>query len=307
MHEKSIRNLKSAIIGTVSALAATCLFAAEPGQKGVLLPLYEEAMNSVLGVPETRSVMEGTGETLIFNVSEPALELFRPDPNSRTDTAVIVAPGGGFVALAYEHGGTAIAQKLAEHGITSLVLKYRTILSSGDPMQIPEVHQQEMDTLMARIDTGEPVEIPEFAGEQMAVEDGARALEIVRQNASAWGIDPERVGILGLSAGAFIAADLAVGDESSRPNFVGMLYGGLRKPVPGDAPPAFIAAAADDELLPTDSLRMYTAWRSAGVPAELHMYEKGGHGFDIRPNGTTSDEWFSQFIKWMTARELINR
>ncbi|MBU2978244.1 alpha/beta hydrolase [Alteromonas sp. C1M14] len=299
------KGLAKAVFVVITALVTACLNAQEREAEDTIFPLYEAGEVGSLGVPETQVIQKQAQETLIFNVSEPTLELFLPEPNTATGTAVIIAPGGGFVALTYNQGGTVIARKLAEQGVTALVLKYRTIQSSGDPMRVPDVHQSEMDMLMTRVATGVPNEIPEFAGERRAVEDGARAIEIVRQHATKWGIDPNRVGMLGLSAGAFLAVDLAIGKEVNRPDFIGLLYGGLRSPVPANAPSVFIAAAADDPFLATDSLKIFSAWRAVGAPAELHMYEKGGHGFDLRPKGTTSDEWLDQFIKWMRVRKLL--
>ncbi|MDG6078067.1 alpha/beta hydrolase [Erythrobacter litoralis] len=290
------------MIVAVVAAGHTALSAQEPG---MVIPLYEEGEIAALGVPETQVRVEEMGETLIFNVSNPTLELFRPAEGTANGAAVIVAPGGGFVAIGYEQGGTAIARRLAEHGIAAVVLKYRTIQSSGDPQDIPKVHLDEMSALMARAQSGTPEAIPTFAGEAAGIEDGARAVRFVRDHAVQWGIDPERIGMLGLSAGAFIAADLATGPVESRPDFVGMLYGGVRNRVPADAPPGFIAAAADDELLPMDSVRAFAAWRAAGVPAELHIYDSGGHGFDLRPTGATSDAWFDQFLFWLSAREML--
>lgn len=292
-------------LAIVVAMAAASPTALSAQDSGMVIPLYQEGETVSLSVPETQVRVEEMGETLIFNVSNPTLELFRPAPGTTNGAAVIVAPGGGFVAIGYEQGGTAIARRLAKLGITALVLKYRTIESSGDPQDIPQVHLDEMTALMARAESGSPQAIPAFAGEAAGVEDGARAMRFVRDHAARWGVDPERVGMLGLSAGAFIAADLATGREDSRPDFIGMLYGGLRNPVPADAPPAFIAAAANDELLPDDSLSAFSAWAAAGVPAELHIYEKGGHGFDLRPTGATSDAWFDQFVGWMKARDFL--
>ena len=142
-------------------------------------------------------------------------------------------------------------------------------------------------------------------GDDVSVEDGARAMRIVRERAEEWGVDPERVGIVGFSSGAFLAADLAIGDTPTRPDFVALLYGGLRTPVPADASPAFIAGAADDEMLPHDPVQLYTAWRKAGADAELHVYEHGGHGFDLAPRGTTSDQWFDGLVLWMRSRDLV--
>lgn len=297
----------AATLASVAALAAflsTAAIAQAPASGGTIIQLYPDGSIPSLGVPETREKL-ATGETLIFDVSEPTLELYRPVPEHANGTAVIVAPGGGFVALGYTFGGTEVAQALARRGITSFVLKYRTIRSGDGPMRIPDVHMKEMDMVMARAKSGTPVVIPAFAGEPHAVEDGARAMAIVRQRAGEWGIDPNRIGFLGFSAGAYLAADLAIGTAASRPDFVGLIYGGLRTPVPNDAAPAFIAGAADDEYQPNDPLLLYTAWRKAGVPAELHVYERGGHGFDLHPKGTSSDQWFEAFIWWLHSRGFM--
>ncbi|KRB80958.1 hypothetical protein ASE00_16780 [Sphingomonas sp. Root710] len=284
-----------------AALFATAGVAQTPAGSSVIM-LYPKGTVASLGVPEVKDSHHG--ETLIFNVSEPTLEVFRPAPGSANGTAVIVAPGGGFVALGYEAGGTAVARALAQRGVTAFVLKYRTILSA-DPAVMPPVHMKEMEGIMARAKSGVPVEVPRFAGEAHAVEDGVRAMAIVRQRAAEWGVDPKRVGVLGFSAGGYLAADLAIGDKASRPDFVGLIYGGLRTPVPADASPAFIAGAADDEFQPDDPMLLYAAWRKAGVPAELHVYERGGHGFDLTPKGAPSDHWFDEFMWWMEARGLV--
>lgn len=295
----------AAVASALAVLSGTAQ-AGEPASDGKIIPLYAKGAVASLGVPETRDTLAETGETIIFNVSDPTLELFRPAPGTANGTAVIIAPGGGFVGLGYYTGGTDIARRLAEKGVTALVLKYRTIRSPDDAMHMPEVHMKEMEAIMARAKSGEPSQVPPFAGEPHAVEDGLRAMAIVRSRAAQWGIDPERIGFIGFSSGAFLAADLAIGDKETRPDFVGLLYGGLRMPVPADASPAFIAAAADDEYMPHDSVQLYTAWRKAGAPAELHIYEHGGHGFGLKPKGATSDHWFDEFIWWMRARGLLS-
>ncbi|MFZ2997007.1 alpha/beta hydrolase [Sphingobium sp.] len=286
----------------MGASALSPIAAAAPG--GTIIPLYPEGSVTSLGVPEVSDKLT-SGETMIYDVSEPTLELFRPAPGRANGTAMIIAPGGGFLALGYTFGGTDIAKALAARGIAAFVLKYRTIRSGDGPMRMPDVHMKEMELVMARAKDGTPVEMPPFAGEPHAVEDGARAMTIVRQRASEWGVDPHRIGLIGFSAGAYLAADLAIGDVASRPDFVGLMYGGLRTPVPAGAPPAFIAGAADDEYQPEDPVLLYNAWRQAGAAAELHSYERGGHGFDLRQQGTTSDYWFDEFIWWMQSRGFM--
>ena len=290
----------------LATLVVVAAASAQPSAgESVVLPLHPAGTMASLGVPEIREQMDGTDNILIRNVSEPALELFLPAPGSANGTAVIIAPGGGFVGLDYSAGGTAVARLLAQRGVTALVLKYRTIRSASDLMQMPEVHVKEMEALIARKTSGLPAEIPRFAGEPHAVQDGRRAVRMVRERAREWKVDPSRIGFLGFSAGAFIGADLAIGDKATRPDFVAFLYGGLRTPIPADAPPAFIAGAADDDYLPTDSIQLYSAWRRAGVAAELHVYERGGHGFSLKPQGYTSDQWFEDLVLWMQSRNLM--
>lgn len=292
-------------LGIAAALLAASVTAQPTPDGGLVIPLYPAGTPGSLGVPEIREGAGRAADTIIRNVSVPTLELFRPAAGHANGTAVIIAPGGGFVGVEYDAGGSAVARRLAQRGVTAFVLKYRTIRSDPDPTQMPAVHLQEMAILMARAASGVPVEIPRFAGEAQAVEDGARAMQLVRQRAQEWGIDTRRVGMIGFSAGAFLAVDLAIGAKAARPDFVALLYGGLRTPVPADAPPAFIAAAADDPYQPNDAVALYSAWRQAGVAAELHVYERGGHGFNLTPNGTTSAHWFEQLVWWMQARGFM--
>lgn len=299
------RSIALASMAVAAISSATIASAQTSGTGGTIISLYPKGSVPSLGVPEKQDRLSN-GETMIYDVSEPTLELYRPAPGRANGTAVIVAPGGGFVALGYTFGGTDVARALAARGVTAFVLKYRTIRSGDGPMRMPDVHMKEMGVVMSRAKTGTPFEMPRFAGEPHAVEDGARAMAIVRQHASEWGIEPHRVGVIGFSAGAYLAADLAIGDAASRPDFVGLIYGGLRMPVPAGAPPAFIAGAADDEYQPNDPVLLYTAWRKAGAAAEMHLYERGGHGFDLHRHGTTSDHWFDEFVWWLETRGLAH-
>lgn len=271
----------------------------------MIIRLYQLGSVPSLSVPEVREDVPEAGGLLVRNVSDPTLEMFRPAPERATGTAVIVAPGGGFVGLSYEAEGTAVASALARQGVTAFVLKHRTIASGDDPLVLPEIHAREMEAIMARAAAGHPVEVPEFAGEANALADARQAMAIVRQRASDWGLDPQKVGFVGFSAGGYLAADLAIGEAATRPDFVGLIYGGLRTPVPAYASPAFIAAAADDAFQPNDAVMTYEAWRKAGAAAELHVYERGGHGFGVKSQGTTSDDWFQGFVRWMQSRGLL--
>lgn len=267
-----------------------------------LIEIYPKGSVKPLPVPEIREDPNKNGNIQIRNVSTPTLEIFRPAPGTANGAAVIVAPGGGFVTLDYDNEGTQVARRLAQQGVTAFVLKYRPHQSPADFDKMMAEHMVTMDVLFERVKTKMPQEVPIFPGEDLAKQDAAQAVRFVRARAGEWGIDSKRVGFVGFSAGSFLAVNLAIGEEASRPDFVGFIYGGLRTPVPNDAPPAFIAAAADDPMLPDDAIQIYAAWRAAGREAELHVYQTGGHGFGMGKTGATSDYWFDQFSAWMRAR-----
>lgn len=270
----------------------------------VLIDLYPAGTVKPLDVPEIREDPNSNGNIQVRNVSVPTLEIFRPEPGAANGIAVIVAPGGGFVTLDYDNEGTSVAKRLATQGVTAFVLKYRPIQTATSFDQMMADHMSSMEELLKRAKNGTTEEVPTFPGENLARDDAARAVQLIRHRAAEWSIDPRRVGFVGFSAGSFLAVDVAIGEKASRPDFVGFIYGGLRTPVPADAPPAFIAAAADDPLLPNDAIQLYGAWKAAGRDAELHVYERGGHGFGMTVQGTTSDQWFDEFVRWMQSRGL---
>jgi acetyl esterase/lipase len=143
----------------------------------------------------------------------------------------------------------------------------------------------------------------------LAIDDGRRALRIVRDNAGRWGLRPDRIGMIGFSAGAMTTLEVVLGpDAASRPDFAGIIYGptGARS-VPGDAPPLFLALAADDPLFAHGDFGLIGAWQKAGRPVELHFFGQGGHGFGMTKQGTTSDLWSEEFLAWMRMRGLVEK
>jgi acetyl esterase/lipase len=241
------------------------------------------------------------GELRVRNVSDPSLTPFLPAPGKANGAAVVVAPGGGFVMLSWESEGTRVAQRLADLGYTAFVLKYRLDQTPDDPTAFVREFTAKM-TDLAKRGAGGGAQSLTFPAEKPAAADAAEAIRLVRRRAGEWGIDPKRVGFVGFSAGGITAANVATLDPSGRPDFVGIIYGALRNPVPSDAPPAFIATSADDPLLKDAAIPMFQAWRAAGQPAELHLYEKGGHGYGMNVQHLTSDHWFDEFVWWMQAR-----
>ena len=147
----------------------------------------------------------------------------------------------------------------------------------------------------------------------LAVADGLAAVTYVRQHASEWGVSPDRVGIIGFSAGGRVVSGVAFHYlPEGRPAFVAPIYAGgeISKdvPVPADAPPMFVAAATDDQLgLAPESVALYERWMGAHKSAELHMYAKGGHGFGMRKQNLPTDHWIDRFAEWLELEGWLNK
>jgi len=276
-----------------------------PASEDMTIEIYPAAILQPLPVPE-RTEMGADGLRRIRNVSRPALEIFRAEQANPSGSAVIVLPGGGFAMLAYDSEGTLVAKRLAQEGITAFVLKYRTKATAEDPAAFKaELQAMMYEARLAAAATGGRT--PQDEAEIRALEDAAQALRVVRSRAVEWGLNDVRIGVLGFSAGAAVATGLAIGEAATRPNFVGILYGPVRGPVPPDAPPAFIAAAADDPLLGEAAEPLFDAWKAVHRPAELHIYQRGGHAFGLVAQGSSSDRWIEQFLYWLDANGLRAR
>jgi acetyl esterase/lipase len=224
------------------------------------------------------------------------MTVFRPLTGKSNDTAMVVLPGGSFRALAWDVDGTETAQWLARHGITAFVLKYRV----RPPQQGESFGATFEDFARAT-----------RARRAFAVADAQQAIRVIRSHAGQYAVAPDRVGIIGFSAGAMATVDVALSkDASVRPNFAVPMYGAaLTDEAPGaGAPPLFVGAAQDDAQLPAaNSIEIFRRWTKAGLPAELHIYEKGGHGFGFRRHGTTSDNWPASLEAWLAAHDYLPR
>jgi acetyl esterase/lipase len=239
----------------------------------------------------------------VWNVSRPSLTAFLPDPAVATGTAVVVCPGGAFHFLAIEHEGTDVARWLVEQGVAAFVLKYRLLrtpaAAEGVVKQIQEAFA-DRDRLQAQVRQLYP----------LIAADGQQAVRVVHQHASDWGVRPERIGILGFSAGGTVAVSAALRyDAQTRPRFVAPIYSapGPEMAVPADAPPLFLALATDDDMAVRTSVPLYSAWKAAGRAAELHIFAQGGHGFGLRKQGLPSDRWIDFFGAWLRALGLFER
>jgi acetyl esterase/lipase len=266
-----------------------------PGKKGDLGEEKDTTQpkdNLVAGQPVIR----------LGNVSKPTLTVYSPLRRKNTGAAVIVCPGGGYHILAMDLEGTEVAEWLNSIGVTAVLLKYR----------VP-----------ARKDR-QRYEAP--------LEDAQRAMGLVRQNAASWGINPERIGIMGFSAGAHLSAVLscncaqrgyapidAADRVSCRPDFTMLIYPAyLTLPKEGDKiapelnvtsnmPPTFLVQTQDDSVRTETSVFYYLALKNAKVPAELHLYPSGGHGYGLRSTEQAVTTWPQRAEQWMRGLGLLER
>ena len=235
---------------------------------------------------------------VISNVSQPQLEVFRPDPAISNGSAIIVCPGGGMYALSIDSEGRDVARWLAKHGVTALVLKYRLVPTGVDGTQ-------DLESDGAQVIPKAKELLP------IAVEDGLNAMTHVRTEADTYGINPAKVGLMGFSAGGAVAMGVTyAATAETRPDYLIPIYAWMNiveeQEPPNNPPPIFIVCASDDPLLLAPaSVKIYQQWLNAGSPSELHMYAQGGHGFGMKSQGLPSDQWIDRLGEWLTARGLI--
>ncbi|HXK59380.1 MAG TPA: alpha/beta hydrolase [Acidobacteriota bacterium] len=257
------------------------------------------------------------GKPRIKKVTDPVLLVYLPPPEKANGTAVVICPGGGYTLLAIDHEGYDIAAWLNEMGIAGIILKYR----------LPSDQIMEDKTIGP-------------------LQDAQEAIRIVRRRAAEWRIDPNRIGIMGFSAGGHLAATASThfadvtytpaDSTSARPDFSILLYpvislqrpyvhGGSRNNLLGpepdealverfsnerhvapDTPPAFLVHSGDDRSVPVNnSIVYYQALLANDVPAELHIYQKGGHGYGLAPQGGTESGWPEACRRWLKTRGLV--
>jgi acetyl esterase/lipase len=239
------------------------------------------------------------GKLQVRNVDRATLTPVLPSADRATGAAVIVAPGGGFSGLAIQEEGYEIARALADRGIAAFVLKYRVLATPAD--------LTEFGNQMVAVRSGKPskLRLPEDTPAN-SLADGQAAVAYVKTHAKAFGVDSNRVGMMGFSAGAFTTLSvMRAGKTVSRPDFVAPIYGRqVAFPIPADAPPMFNLIAADDFLW-SHGTGLADAYRAAGRSVEFHLFPSGGHGFGIGRPGTPTENWMSLFFRWMELQGLL--
>jgi acetyl esterase/lipase len=273
--------------------------------KNQVIPLYEGTAPGSEGWTQKEGMMDvndphfgpAAADVLLWNVTHPTLTVFRPAAGKGNGTAIIVAPGGGFRVLAWQSEGLKVAGWLSERGYTAFILKYRLHRMPDDAADI----RKDMARMMAGPPPGSSsggTPGMQLGPEELAgISDGQRAIALVRSRASEFGISPDRVGIIGFSAGGVVSGSAGI-SETNRANFVGIIYSNVAGKIPANASTAFMAAAADDPLSATMP-DLFQRWRAAGAEAELHIYAKGHHGFATRKQGLPVDNWMEVLTAWL--------
>jgi acetyl esterase/lipase len=262
-----------------------------------------EVSGTVVDANGSKKLVGGRPWVYVDRVSQPTITVYSP-VGSNTGAAIIVFPGGGYNVLAIDLEGTEACDWLTSKGITCVLLKYRVPCVKSGP----------------------------YRDCRTALEDAQRTVGLVRFRAAQWHIDPHKIGVLGFSAGGHMVAAVsthfekrlypavdAADTESCRPDFAIALYPGhLAEPERGFAlnpdiqvssrtPPTFLLQAEDDPVDPVEnSIVYYAALRKAGIPAEMHLYVKGGHAFGLRRTGLPITGWPQLVEKWLGTIRMVS-
>lgn len=249
---------------------------------------------------QTETTLGSGGMEQVVNVTMPTLTAYLPDPPGATGTAVIIAPGGGFIGLSINSEGHDVAKWLVARGFAAIVLKYRTVQIEGK--DATQLGQSARAAFMAQMSNHAQIDDDGKYG----IADGIQAVKVVRAHAAEWGISPDRIVFTGFSAGGMITDFTAI-QPDARPNYAAPIYGAPIShvpPIPQGLPPFFMAMAQDDNLAGTYIVAFYDALKAAGYKPEFHLFSKGGHGWGMRKQGTTSDHWIDEFYWWLEAQGL---
>lgn len=244
------------------------------------------------------------GDPMARNISKATLTPFLPDPDKANGVTVIVAPGGGFRWLSMANEGWEVAQALADNGYNAFVLKYRL---NPTPESLDDFADS-MNRMFADAESNanRPVRPAERPGWDLSnqLEDAEAAYAMILERADEWGVDPDRIGMIGFSAGAGLTMHVTLNSEKMKLAFIGPVYGGMGPvEVPADAPPMFNVIATDDFLF-TGGTEIIKSWYDAGIPVEFHLYQNGGHGFGLGNPDRTSNRWFDAFLHWLEVNRF---
>lgn len=302
----------------LAAVALACALAAPAqAQSDKMMPIAIPAQPNAIelgtgplpGATVAESWHSQYGSVFARNVTVATLTPFLPDPAKASGAAVIVAPGGGFMTLSMENEGWDVAKALAAKGVAAFVLKYRL---RQTPAGLDEFGQA-LAAMFASVGKGPRPAGPASGNDMMAnlgpqIADARAAFALVRSRAAEWHVDPARIGMVGFSAGAGLTMATTLAGVDAKPAFIGIIYGSQGPvTVPADAPPMFVALAADDPLFGNPEYGLIDGWRNAKRPVEFHLFEQGGHGFGMYQKATTSTGWFDAYVRWLAMHGVLTR
>ena len=303
----------TAIAFLIMGMCASLLCSADAREPDAVIDIWTSAAPGETtrhtGTKLARRANENPPATRVKDITRPQLQVFQPPADKRNGVAVLIFPGGGYNYVVTDKEGSEAAEWLNELGITAFVVHYRT------KQKPPSVQKN--------------AQLPPAS--ERPLQDGQRALSLVRQRAAEWGVNPDRIGVVGFSAGGQAAALVttrfdersykpndATDKVSCRPDFSLLVYpwrlvddqtGALNEvfTVSKSTPPTFLVHAHNDSATPLSSILFYTALKKNKVGSELHIYETGGHGYGMRPvEKSDVDTWTDRAEDWLRQRSLIS-
>lgn len=245
------------------------------------------------------------GDPMVRNVSNATLTPFLADPEKANGLSVIVAPGGGYMWLSMGNEGWEVAEALAAQGINAFVLKYRLQPTAKELDEFETQMKQRFNEAESSSSQSEkkPPRRPRWDLARQ-IEDVESAYSLMLSRASEWRVFPNKIGMMGFSAGAGLTMETVLKSKKVDLAFIAPIYGSMNEVnVPKEAPPMFNVIAADDFLFQGD-FGIVTSWYEAKIPVELHLYQNGGHGFGLGNPGRTSEKWFEAFLYWLDVNNF---
>jgi acetyl esterase/lipase len=289
--------MKRFAIALIASMIATPASAQPSPEMMKAVPVAAPVQTSIpllKGAPDSEQWERYFGQTMVRNVTRPAIYPVLPDAKVANGKAVIVVPGGGYQFVSMDSEGFRVAERLAAAGYTAFILKYRPMATERDPVK----YMANMAKLFGSLGKGE------LADHAPAVDDLSAALRMVSTDSAKWKVDPAQIGVIGFSAGSRTAIRLIEGrPEAKLARHISLIYPPMTQTVTGGPrPPLFMAIAVDDPLFKQGGLNLLDKWLKESSRTEFHLYSGGNHGFGMRPQGTTSDNWMEHYLSWLSKQ-----
>jgi acetyl esterase/lipase len=262
---------------------------------------------SVKDQPAKETWFRQWGDPMARNISKATLTPFLPAKGTANGAAVIVAPGGGYRWLSMGNEGWEVAEALAKKGIAAFVLKYRLFPTAESLDDFKAWMNRPRPAPVKPDEQSKSTTSPSLLQMDLSnqLEDAEAAYAMLLKNATQWGIDTKRIGMIGFSAGAGLTMHATLNSKTMKLAFIGPIYGGMGPvKVPENAPPMFNVIASDDFLF-NAQFGVIDSWFKAGRPVEFHLYQNGGHGFGLGNPNRTSNRWFDAFIHWLDVNKFL--